>query len=130
MLPGDATRGFLMLKITGFLILLFLSAVLAVAVRSALFASLRKLLGRTVRVEGGAEFFARAFSLIVLFAALGPALGTSFDLKADARWMEGAWVVASGFGGVIVSLLMSLGAYLAVITVLLAALKPKDDSEK
>lgn len=119
-----------MLNVSGFLILLLLSVVLALGIRAALMPSLRSLLGRTVRVEGGLEFFVRAFSVIVLLASLGPAVGTTFSLKPDAQWMEAVWVVATGLGAVIVSLLMSLGAYLVIVTILLAALKPKQEADK
>jgi len=119
-----------MLNLGGFLILLLISVVLALGIRAALLPSLHSLLGRTVRVEGGLEFFVRAFSVIVLLACLGPAVGATFSLKPDAQWMEAVWAVATGLGAVIVSLLMSLGAYLVVVTILLAALKPKQEADK
>jgi len=109
------------------LTLVVLSGALALGVRGALLASLRPLLSGTLRVQGAVEFFARAFSMILLFAALGPALSTTIELKPESHLMESVWAVAAGLGGAIESLLVSLGAYLLVITVLLAALKPKNE---
>ncbi len=105
--------------------------VLSVALFFGLFLPLRDalqgLLQRTVRLPDGVTFYLRSFFVLLFFSALGGALGFTFDLKPGSHFMEYVWKVASGLSNVLGLMLLYLGGYLVLTTVILATLKIKDD---
>lgn len=109
------------------LIVLVLAIVFATLVYALTSRGLVELLRRTVTVPGGVIFFSRAFLLIILFGALGAALSSHLDVKDGEHFMEYVWVVASGLGDTLSYTFMALAVYLVLMTILVAALKPKDD---
>jgi hypothetical protein len=110
-----------------FLALLVLSAALAVALYFQLRDALHGLLQRTVRLPDGVTFYHRSFFVLLFFSALGGAVGFSFDLKPGSHFMEYVWRVGSGLSNVLEQMLLYLGGYLVLTTVLLATMKIKDD---
>lgn len=110
-----------------FMALFVLSAALATGVFLPLRDALRGLLQRTVRLPDGVTFYLRSFFVLLFFSALGGALGFTFDLKPGSHFMEYVWRVASGLSNVIAQMLLYLGGYLVLTTIILASLKIKDD---
>jgi hypothetical protein len=110
-----------------FLALFVLSAALAFGLFLPLRNALQGLLQRTVRLPDGVTFYLRSFFVLLFLSALGGALGFSFDLKPGSHFMEYVWKVASGLSSVLGQMLLYLGGYLVLTTILLATLKIKDD---
>jgi len=110
-----------------FLALFVLSAAVAVGLFLPLRNALQGLLQRTVRLPDGITFYLRSFFILLFFSALGGALGSNFDLKPGSPFMEYVWRVASGLSNVLGAVLLYLGGYLVLTTVILATLKIKDD---
>jgi len=109
------------------LIELILAVVCAAVIYGLGQRGLRELLERTVAVPGGVEFYRRAFLLVLIFGAVAQTLGAAPDLKAGARFMEYVWAVAGGLGSALGTVLLALGAYVLLMTILVAAIKPKHE---
>ena len=73
---------------------------LSLAVPIILFFLLRLVLpnccGHTLKVQAGITFYLHSFLLILFLSALSAAIGTTFDLKPDSRFMEYVWKGAYG----------------------------------
>jgi len=117
MSPTSATR----------LAVLILSVALAAFVYSLVRRSLGELLSRTVTVAGGVAFYQRAFLLLLIFGVLGQAVIPGQDVKPGGHFMEYVWAVATGLGDSLQYIFLTLAIYLGLVTILVAALKPKDD---
>ncbi|HTZ99906.1 MAG TPA: hypothetical protein VMB02_06215 [Candidatus Aquilonibacter sp.] len=113
--------------ISAFLILLAISLTVAAILSFALSVSLRELLRETVKLPAGVTFYVRSFLLVLFFAALSAAVGTSFDLKPDARSMEYVWAGAQGLSSVLEKTLWIAVIYVIIVTILIAVLKIQDD---
>lgn len=104
---------------------------LAVGLAYALYAllqqSLRGLLDRVVRLPAGTSFYLRALLLLFLLVALSSVIKSQFDLKPDAHFMQYVWVIAADLAQFFENAFWGLMAYLAMLTVLLAALKVKNE---
>ena len=109
------------------LAVLMFAVALAVLVYLLARRGLGELLSRTVAVPGGVVFYMRAFSLLLMFGAVGQALTRSPDVKAGQHFMEYVWVVAEALGDSLEYLFFTLAIYLVLMTILVATLKPKDD---
>jgi preprotein translocase subunit SecG len=110
-----------------FLVLLLLALAVPLVLYLPLRSSLRELLRHTVRLEAGVTFYLRSFLLVLFLSALSAAIGASFDLKPDARFMEYVWKMASGLSDTLEKTLWFVAIYLVLITILIATLKFKDD---
>lgn len=110
-----------------FLALFVLSAALAFGLFLQLRDALQGLLQRTIRLPDGVTFYLRSFFVLLFFSALGGALGFTFDLKPGSHFMEYVWRVASGLSNVLEQMLLYLGGYLVLTTIIIATLKVKDD---
>jgi hypothetical protein len=110
-----------------FVALFVLSAALAIGLFLPLKDALQGLLQRTVRLPDGVTFYLRSFFVLLFFSAMAGALGFTFDLKPGSHFMEYVWKVASGLSNVLDQILLYLGGYLVLTTILLASLKIKDD---
>ena len=117
----------LLYNLLGFTVLVVVSAVIALLVYRLLREDLRGLLGATLKVPGGAAFFLRALLIVLLFSALAGSIGKDFSLKPEAHLIEYVWSINSGLKDVLQNSLLSLLAYLVLITVLVAVLKPKNE---
>src|SRR5260370_34264829 len=78
-------------QVGAFLSLLVLSLAVPVLLFFLLRDSLIDLLRHTLKVEAGITFYRRSFLLVLFLSALSASIGTSFDLKPYARFMEYAW---------------------------------------
>lgn len=113
--------------LSAFLVLLLLSLAIAIILFFLLRESLRELLRSTVRIPAGVTFYLRSFLLVLFLAVLSGAIGAVSDLKSDTHFMEFVWTEASGLASVLEAVLGFLAAYLVLITILVAVLKPKRD---
>jgi uncharacterized membrane protein YdcZ (DUF606 family) len=115
------------LNLISYLVLL----IFAVAIPTGLFlllrSSLNGLLRHTLKLEAGISFYLRSFLLLLYLAALSGAIGISFDLKPESRFMEYIWKGASGLSSTLQNLVIFISVYLILITILIASLKVKVD---
>ena len=110
-----------------FIALFVLSAALAIGLFFPLRDALQGLLQHTVRLPDGVTFYLRSFFVLLFFSAMAGALGFTSDLKPGSYFMEYVWKVASGLSNVLAQMLLCLGGYLVLTTIILASLKIKDD---
>lgn len=86
--------------------------------------SLRHLLEEVTGLPAATEFYLRSFVIVVLFVAASASLGAVHsDLKADSRFMEYVWSVADDLHTVLQGIFGVLLGYVALITILVAALR-------
>ncbi len=114
-------------QLSAFLTLLVLALAVPIVLFLLLRSSLFDLLRQTLKVQAGITFYLRSFLLILFLSALSAAVGTSFDLKPDARFMEYVWKGAEGLSSTLEKTLWFVAVYLILITILVATLKIKDD---
>lgn len=114
-------------QLSMFLVLLLLSLALPIILFLPLRASLRDLLQHTVKLQAGTTFYLRSFLLVLFLSAVSAAIGTSFDLKPDSRFMEYVWKGAEGLSSALEKSLWFVAIYVVLITILVATLKIKDD---
>jgi preprotein translocase subunit SecG len=114
-------------ELSAFLVLLLISLALAISLFLLLRASLSDLLRHTVKLPSGITFYVRSFFLVLLISALSAAFGTTFDLKPGSHFMEYVWKEAEGVSSALEKTLWFVGVYLALVTILVATLKIKDD---
>ena len=70
------------------------------------------------------EFYLRSLVIVVVFVAASASLGSArSDLKVDSRFMEYVWSVAGDLQNVLQGILGVLLGYVALITILVAALR-------
>jgi preprotein translocase subunit SecG len=115
------------LQLSAFLTLLALSLAVPIILFLLLRASLIYLLRHTLKVQAGITFYLRSFLLILFLSALSAAIGTSFDLKPESRFMEYVWRGAEGMSSTLEKTLWFVATYLVLVTILVATLKIKDD---
>jgi preprotein translocase subunit SecG len=115
------------LQLSAFLTLLVLSLAVPTILFLLLRTSLIDLLRRTLKVQAGITFYSRSFLLILFLSALSAAIGTTFDLKQDSRFMEYVWKGAEGVSSTLERTLWFVAVYVVLITILVATLKVKDD---
>lgn len=114
-------------QLSAFLTLLVFSLVIPLIFFFLLRDSLFDLLRHTLKVQAGITFYLRSFLLVLFLSALSASIGTSFDLKPDARLMEYVWKGAEGVSSTLEKMLWFIALYLVVVTILVATLKIKDD---
>lgn len=115
------------LQLSAFLSLLVLSLVVPIILFLLLRNSLVDLLRHTLKVQAGITFYLRSLLLVLFLSALSGSIGTSFDLKSDARFMEYIWKGAEGMSSTLEKTLWLVALYLVIVTILVATLKIKDD---
>jgi hypothetical protein len=115
------------LELRAFLVLILLSLAIPVILFLPLRTSLRQLLQQTVKTDAGVTFYLRSFLLVLFLSALSAAIGTSFDMKPDSRFMEYVWKGAEGLSGTLEKTLCFTVVYAVLVTILVATLKIKDD---
>lgn len=88
--------------------------------------SLREALDQVVRLPAATTFYLRVLSLTLIFLALSKVIGSRFDLKPEAHFMEYVWEVAGDMGGIFENIAWNLLAYLTLVTILVAVLRYKN----
>lgn len=88
--------------------------------------SLQELLDKVMRLPAGSTFYMRALILIMLFGALSKVI-SGIHQKPDAHFMEYVWAVAGDISNVLDNLLLILLGYVAIVTVLVVVLRPKNE---
>jgi preprotein translocase subunit SecG len=120
-------KNYMSLALNAFLTLLVLSLAVSTILFLLLRSSLSDLLRHTLKLQAGVTFYLRSFLLVLFLSALSAAIGTSFDLKPDARFMEYVWKAAEGMSSTLEKTLWFIAIYLVLVTILVATLKVKDD---
>jgi hypothetical protein len=110
-----------------YIVLILLAVGIALLAYLIVQRGLSELLSRMVSVSGGTVFYRRAFLLMLLFGALGSAVSANFKAEPGMHFMERVWAIAGALENVFGYTFLTLGIYLILITILVAALKPKDD---
>ena len=108
-----------------FLALLFLALVIVVVVDRVLRPGLTQYLSEWIRLPAGVQFYARVFVLVLALTVMGTAVDPSFNLQANAHFMEYVWAVGSALNKVFENVIIVLLVYLGLLTVLGAALRPR-----
>jgi len=109
-----------------FLVSLVVAILVVVMVDRLLRPALRGLLQEVTGLPPATDFYLRAFAIVLVLVALAAVMGSGHsDLKDGARFMEYVWAVASGLQDVCQNLLIVLLVYVALVTVLMAALRRK-----
>ncbi len=114
-------------NIYGFISLVILSSVVALAAYMVIRKSVRALLDEVIKLPSGTTFYSCLLAICLFFIALSAALSPRFDLKPDAAFMEYVWRVAGGLSTVFSGISLFLTAYLVVITILVAVLGRRHD---
>jgi len=114
-------------NVWGFVTLFVLSVGIAMVVYAVVRRSLRSLLDETIRVPSGTTFYSRILFIGLLFLALYSAIGTPFDLKEEAPFMEYVWKIAGALSTAFALWCLFLAAYLVVVTILAAALRRRNE---
>ena len=109
------------------LVILLLAIAFATLTYALTRRGLDELLSRTVAIPGGVSFYMRSFLLLLLFGAVGQVVAVNPDAKPGQHFMEYVWVVAAALGDSFGYLFLTLAIYLVLMTILVAAVKPKND---
>lgn len=109
-----------------FLFDLLISVGIALLLYILLGKSLRELLDKTMRLPAGSAFYLRALILIMLCGALSKVI-SGVHQKPDDHFMEYVWAVARDISNVFDILIMILLVYVAIATILVVVLKPKNE---
>lgn len=109
-----------------FLFDMLISVGIVLVLYSLLGKNLRELLDKVIRLPAGSAFYMRALVLMLLCGALSKVI-SGVHQKPDAHFMEYVWAVAGDVSGVFDNVLLILSAYVAIVTVLVVVLKPKNE---
>jgi len=112
-----------------FVILLVLSLAFPTVLFLLLRSGLESLLRHTLKLQAAVTFYMRSFLLTLYLSALSAAIGTSFDMKGDAPFMEYVWKGAEGVSSTLEKMLWFIAIYLVLVTVLVATLKVANDDQ-
>lgn len=88
--------------------------------------SLRELLDRVIRLPAGSTFYMRALVVVLLFGALTKVI-SGIHQKPDDHFMEYVWAVARDTSNVFDNLIVILLVYVAIVTILVVVLKPRNE---
>lgn len=75
-----------MRNVSGFVVLFLASVGIAAAICASVRKSLVDLLDEVARLPAATAFYSRLFLICIFFMALSTAVGTTFNLKADAAF--------------------------------------------
>lgn len=109
-----------------FLFDMLISVGIVLALYSLLGKNLRELLDKVIRLPAGSTFYMRALVLMLLCGAFSKVI-SGVHQKPDAHFMEYVWAVAADMSGVFDNMLLILLAYVAIVTVLVVVLRPKNE---
>ena len=114
-------------NLVGFAILFLLSLVLALAIWLAISPSLRGLLNQVLKLSDGTTFYLRTLLVGLLLGVGAGVVSTTFDLKPGSHFMEYVWRAASGLENVLQFFFGFVLAYLLLVTILVAVLRPRHE---
>jgi hypothetical protein len=107
------------------------AAILSIGVALLVYAIVRRglhiLLDETIRIPAGTSFYARLFLIGLVFLALYSVLSKPFTHADNAPFMEYVWHVADVVSGTLISSCIFIGVYLVLITIIVAALRRRND---
>lgn len=109
-----------------FLFDLLISVGLVLLIYTLLGKSLRELLDRVVRVPAGSTFYMRALVVVLLCGTLTKVI-SGIHLKPGDHFMEYVWAVARDVSNIFDNVFVILLIYVAIVTILLVVLKPKNE---
>jgi hypothetical protein len=109
-----------------FLFDLFIAVGIALTLYILLSRNLHELLDKVIRLPAGSAFYMRALVLILLCGALSKVVG-GVHQKPEAHFMEYVWAVAGDISGVLDNLFTILLGYVAIVTVVVVVLRPKNE---
>ena len=89
--------------------------------------SLRGLLDEVIKIPSGTTFYMRLLMLGLLLISLATVLQVRFTLTEHAKFMEYVWKITSGLESQFSFICMFLFGYAVLITILVAALKKRND---
>jgi hypothetical protein len=108
----------------------FFDVVISVGIVLALYTllgkSLQELLDKVIRLPAASVFYMRALILVLLCGALSKVL-SGIHQKPDDHFIEYVWAVARDISNVFDNLFVILLIYVAIVTVLVVVLKPKNE---
>lgn len=103
-----------------------ISVGIALAFYTLLGKSLRELLDKVIRLPAGSAFYMRALVLVMLCGALSKVI-SGIHQKPEDHFIEYVWAVARDVSNVFDNLFVILLIYVAIVTVLVVVLKPKNE---
>lgn len=109
-----------------FLFDFLVSVVIILIIYKLIGPSLSELLDKVVRIPAGTSFYMRALLLVLFCTALSKVV-SGIHQKPEAHFMEYVWAVATDISGVFDSLILIILVYVAVVTILVVVLKPKNE---
>jgi hypothetical protein len=109
-----------------FLFEMLISAGIVLVLYSLLGKNLRELLDKVIRLPAGSAFYMRALVLMLLCGALSKVI-SGVHQKPEAHFMEYVWAVAGDVSGVFDNVFLILLGYVAIVTVLVVVLRPKNE---
>ncbi len=97
---------------------------IAVLVDRLIRPSLRKLLEEITALPPATDFYLRSFAIVIFFMAIATAVGsTHSDVNPGAHFMEYVWSISTDVKDVLQGIFGVLLGYVAMITILVAALR-------
>ncbi len=106
-----------------------LASILSVGVIFALYqlinGFLKTLLTELVGMPSATSFYSRLLLVCLVLIGLAGISDAAFDLEPEAEFMEYIWSIVDFFEEVLTPLLVILGLFLVLVTVLVAALRPR-----
>ena len=112
-------------NILAFVIFLIISIATALLIFKLFRESLKSLLDEIVNIPAATTFYVRAFLISIVLIVLSPALEATFE--KDAKFMEYVWDIADSLSSTFSYTSLFLVAYLILITILISALRHKND---
>lgn len=86
--------------------------------------SLRKLLDEITALPAATEFYLRSFAIVIFFMAIATVVGSAHgDVNPGSHFMEYVWSISSDLKDVLQGIFGILLGYVAMITILVAALR-------
>ncbi len=109
-----------------FLFDLLISVGIVLLIYTLLGKSLRELLDKVIRLPAGTTFYMRALVVVLLFGALTKVI-SGIHQKPSDHFIEYVWAVTRDVSNVFDSLILILMIYVAIVTILVVVLKPKNE---
>jgi hypothetical protein len=117
-------------NVAGHIVAVAIKCILGVGIALLVYGLLREslstLLSQLVVLPEATTFYLRAFVILLLFAGIGGGI-TDINVKPDARLMEYFLEVSTESSGVFQQILLTLLAYVGLVTLMVVVLRPKNE---